>query len=210
ENGQRLYSHLYLSGGKFLFKKYGYFDFYSGFGSFLYKNRMEQGQVQAGMNYISNLFYIRNRQFRNFSRIDYIKGFNRFDIENLRFERNDLIRGFSSKHLLGKERLSTTLETVYFHRKQIYRFNIALFSFVDLGIIGNGEKPIFSGNYYTGVGVGLRLHNESLVLKTLTLRLSFYPYSPKDVSSIGFLLAEQTRGFFPSYQPEPPNPLRFQ
>lgn len=210
ENGHRYYSHLYLSKGDFLFKKYGYYDVYAGAGGFFNKNKFEQGQIEAGLKYISHLYYIGNLQFRNFSSIDYMKGFNRFDIENLYFERNNLIRGFSSKRILGKERLSTTFEMVYFHKKQIYRFNVALYGFLDMGVIGNGNKLIFAENYFTGIGIGLRLHNESLVLKTLSIRFAFYPYSPKDVSSVGFLLTEQTRSNFPNYQPEPPNPLSFQ
>jgi hypothetical protein len=69
---------------------------------------------------------------------------------------------------------------------------------------------IFRGKYYSGLGIGLRLHNESMVFKTLQIRLSFYPNHPKDVGLVGFLLNEQTRQRFYTFQPGPPSPRRFE
>jgi hypothetical protein len=111
---------------------------------------------------------------------------------------------------LGKQRLNLTAETVYFQKHDFYRFNLAFFIFADLGIMQNEKSWIFKGDYYSGLGIGLRLHNESLVLKTIQIRLTFYPYHPKDVSFIGFLINEQTRQKFYSFQPVPPSPRRFQ
>jgi hypothetical protein len=93
--------------------------------------------------------------------------------------------------------------------KQIYKFNMALFSFADLGIIGSNDKLIFTQNYYSGLGVGLRLHNESFVLQTIRLRLAFYPFPPNDVNFVGFILNEQSKGTFWNFDPNAPKPLLY-
>ena len=65
-------------------------------------------------------------------------------------------------------------------------------------------------NYYGGFGAGLRLHNESLVLKTILVRLAVYPRHPKDVGLLGMLVTEQTKQTFYNFQPGPPEPRKFE
>lgn len=210
ENGERIYGHLFLSNGNFLRNKPGYLYVYGGASTYYSHNRYSQGLIEAGMNLISGLRGNGNARFRHFLRADYMLGLNRFSIENLSFQKNDLIRGFDSRQISGKERLNLSLESVYFQRKDFYRFNIAIFTFIDVGILGDTKKPIFREKYYTGFGAGLRLHNESLVLKTILIRLGFYPNHPDDVGLLGLLITEQTRQRFYDFQPGPPAPRKFE
>jgi hypothetical protein len=99
---------------------------------------------------------------------------------------------------------------VYFQKRDFYRFNLAFFSFADIGIMNTENTSVFKGHYYSGLGIGLRLHNESLVLKTLQVRLAFYPNHPKDVSLVGFIVNEHTPQRFSGFQPVSPSPRRFE
>ncbi len=87
---------------------------------------------------------------------------------------------------------------------------MALFGFTDLGVIGSNKEFILTQNYYSGIGLGIRLHNENLVFKTLQLRLAFYPFHPDDMSFVGFVLEEQSKRQFYSFEPVQPLPLRFE
>ncbi len=87
---------------------------------------------------------------------------------------------------------------------------MALFGFTDVGIIGTNKKQIFSQNYYSGIGVGMRLHNESLVFKTLQIRLAFYPFHPGDMSFVGFVLNEQSKRKYYNFEPAQPLPIPFE
>jgi hypothetical protein len=87
---------------------------------------------------------------------------------------------------------------------------MALFMFTDLGIIGSNQELIFAQEYYSGIGAGIRLHNESLVFKTFQLRLSFYPFHPSDMNFVQFVLNEQSKRQFYSFEPTQPQPLRFE
>ena len=210
ETGGRVYSHLHISNGNLMHAKPGYMQLSATAGGYLQSGNIRQGLVEFSGNFISRLFGNDNRRYRQFIGVDYKLGINRFEMEKLVFEKTNLIRGFESNEVFGKQRLSINAETVYFQKRDFYRFNLAFFIFGDLGIIGPENRSIFKGSYYSGLGAGLRLHNESLVFKTIQVRLTFYPNHPKDVGLVGFLLNEQSRQSFYSFQPGPPSPRRFE
>ncbi len=210
EFGNRHYAHLYLSNGNLLVNRKGYLYLAGGVGGYFKEQEYEQGQIQGSLNFISRQIHAGRKRFRLFLRANYMMGIRRFEIENLTLRKNNHIRGFSSRKAVGKQRLSLDLEYVLFLRRQFYKFNIAAYGFFDLGIIGSNKQLIFTENYYSGLGLGLRLHNENLVFKTFQLRLSFYPFHPSDMGFAGFILEEQLKKDFYSFEPVAPQPLRFE
>ena len=210
EFGNRHYAHLYLSNGNLLANRKGYLYLAGGIGGYFKNEDYEQGQIQGSVNFISRQVNAGRKRFRLFVRANYLLGLRRFEIENLSLSRNSHIRGFSSKKAVGKQRLSMDLEYVLFLRRQFYKFNIALYGFADVGIIGSNKHLIFNENYYSGLGFGVRLHNENLVFKTFQLRLAFYPFPPSDMSFTGFIVEEQYKKNFYSFQPEAPRTLSFE
>lgn len=208
--GRRYYSQLFLSNGNLLRNHPGYLYLYAGAGSYFKENKLSQSHIQGGFNFISRLFEKPKGYYRHFMQVDYIIGLNRFGVETLAFEKNNLIRGFESRSTTGKERINFNYEAVYFQKRDFYRFNMAYFGFFDVGILGQGTQNIFQERYYTGIGAGLRLHNEALVLKTVLIRLAFYPKPPSDLGFVGLLIAEQTKKRFYNFQPGPPAPRPFQ
>lgn len=210
EFGDRHYAHIYLSNGNLLANKKGYLYLAGGVGGYFRGFSYEQGQIQGSLNFISKQITAGRKRFRLFVRSNYLIGMNRFDIERLTLRRDDHIRGFSSRQAVGKQRLSLDLEYVLFFRKQFYKFNMALFGFGDFGLIGSNKQLIFTEEFYSGFGLGLRLHNENLVFKTVQLRLAFYPFHPDDMGLVGFILNEQQKQDFYSFQPTRPEPLDFE
>ncbi|RKD89721.1 BamA/TamA family outer membrane protein [Mangrovibacterium diazotrophicum] len=209
EATDRWYSHLYFSSGNLINYKPSYMFLSVGLGSFFNANRMEQGQFELNWNYISRQFRMGAQLGRQFLKLRYVYGINRFDQENLTLKNNYGIRGFYSDEALGQQRLVLSTETVIFQRKSILNFNFAFFGFADLGIIGSADENIFTQNYYTGIGGGVRLRNESLIFRTIQLRLSFYPGHPPDASGFGFSLRELSGTSFYSFQPRKPEPLQY-
>lgn len=208
--GKRIYTHVFLSNGNFFRNAPDHLYMYGSYSGYFRNARQQQGMIEFGMNFISRLYAIGNVRSRHFVRFDYTRGINRLDPEELMFEKNDFIRGFSSDRISGKQRLSLNLESVFFQKKDFYRFNIAFFTFGDLGILGGEGRNILKENYYGGFGAGLRLHNESLVLKTILVRLAVYPRHPNDVGLLGMLVTEQTKQTFYNFQPGPPEPRRYE
>jgi hypothetical protein len=210
EFNDRWYSHVFLSTGN-LFKNKPFYLYTSlGVGSFFNQSNTEQGMADLKVDFISQLFNVWNVKARQFVKLNYTIGFNRFEIENLLLLNNNGIRGFGSRIGKGKQRLSLNVENVFFQKKSILNFQSALFSFFDIGIVGPAEQSIFKQSYYAGLGVGLRVRNENLVFKTIQLRLAWYPNHPSDVNSIGFILNGVSKTRFYNFQPRGPEPLRFE
>ena len=210
EFNDRWYSHVFLSTGN-LFKNKPFYLYTSlGVGSFFNHSHTEQGMADLKFDFISQLFKVWNVQARQFIKLDYTIGFNRFDIENLLLLNSNGIRGFGSQIGKGKQRLTLNVENVFFQKKSILNFQSALFSFFDIGIVGPSEQSIFKQSYYAGLGVGLRIRNENLVFKTIQIRLAYYPNHPSDVNSVGFILDGVSKTRFYNFQPRGPEPLRFE
>ena len=210
EFGNRLYSHLFLSTGN-LFKNKPYYLYTSlGVGSYWKRTGLEQGIVDFKVNFISQLFNIWNVQARQFIKLNYTVGINRFEIEDLGLHNSEGIRGFGSSTEKGKKRLTLNIENVFFQNRSILNFQSALFSFLDIGIVGPANQSIFKQNYNAGLGIGLRIRSENLIFKTIQLRLAYYPNHPNDVNSIGFILDEVSKTKFYNFQPRRPEPLKFE
>lgn len=210
EFGDRWYSHLYLSTGN-LFKHQPFYFFTSlGVGTFWKPDGAEQGMADLKINYISPLFQVWRNQSRQFIKLNYTLGINRFEIEDLLLRNSDGIRGFGSRIGKGKQRLTLNVENVFFQKRSILNFQTAFFSFFDAGIVGPANESIFKQSYYAGLGLGLRIRNENLIFKTIQIRLAYYPNHPSDVSSIGFILDEVSKNRFYSFQPRGPEPLSFE
>ncbi|QIA08685.1 BamA/TamA family outer membrane protein [Draconibacterium halophilum] len=210
EFGDRHYLHFFTSNGNLLLSRNGYLFTTAGVGGYLKEGHFEEGMIYGDVNFISKLHTAGRKRVRTFVDLNYTLGIRRFDIENLSLEVNDHIRGFDSDIAVGKQRLNLKLEHVVFLPRQFYKFNIALFGFADVGAIGSNSELIFKQDYYTGLGLGIRLHNENLVFETFRLRLAFYPFHPDDESFIGFALDEQSKQRFISFEPTGPEPVRFE
>ncbi len=210
EFGNRHYAHLLLSNGNLLINRKGYLYMEGDFGTYYSKRGFEQGQVDARINFISKLLKTGQKGSRLFIDAEYTIGIHRLEIENLNLSRNDQIRGFRSRQAIGKQRLNFNFEYVLFLNREFYKFNMALFGFTDIGIIGSNKEFILTQDYYTGIGMGIRIHNENLVIKTIQLRLAFYPFHPDDMNLVGFVLDEQSKKQFYSFEPTQPLPLRFE
>ena len=206
----RWYTHAYFSTGNFIRYKPSYLHASLGVGGFFNSKRFEQGQVQLKANYISRLFKIGRQRGRQFVKLNYILGVRRYDLEKLYLRYDVGIRGFQSNEAFGKQRLSLNLESVFFQERKVLRFNVAFFGFADLGIIGSNRKVIFNQDYYAGFGAGIRLRNESLVFKTLQLRLAYYPGHPADIGGLGVIFTERSQSEFFDFQARKPKAFRFE
>ncbi|HZL11953.1 MAG TPA: hypothetical protein VFC65_18375 [Prolixibacteraceae bacterium] len=210
EFGDRLYTHLFFSTGNLF--KYRPFYFYTslGVGSYWKHTGLEQGMVDFKLNFISPLFNVWNVRARQFIKLNYTVGMNRFEIEDLLLRNNIGIRGFGSRIEKGKQRLTLNVENVFFQKKSILNFQSALFTFFDVGIVGPADQYIFKQTYYAGIGVGLRIRSENLIFKTIQLRLAYYPNHPNDVNPIGIILDDVSKSRLYNFQPRGPEPLRFE
>jgi hypothetical protein len=103
----------------------------------------------------------------------YKNGINRFKYEwiNLKEE----VRGVSSDNSRGTSKTTFTSEAVLFTNSFIYGFRLAPYVFADFGTIRYDQANPYEGRFYSGIGLGLRIRNESLVFQTLDISFAVYP-----------------------------------
>lgn len=211
EFGDRHYFQLTTSNGNLLLSRNGYLFMTGGIGGYLNnQGSFEQGQLFGDVEFITRLVTAGRKRVRTFFNLNYTLGINRYPLEFLTLGRHDHIRGFRSKTAIGQQRLAFNLEHVVFLPRQFYKFNMAIFGFADVAIIGKSNQLIFTQDYYSGIGLGIRLHNENLVFETFRLRFAFYPFHPKDMNFFGAIFDEQSKRKFMSFEPVQPIPMPFE
>lgn len=179
-------------------------------GGFFNSKRFEQGTLIAQSNFFSRIRKIGALRFRNFGSLKYTLGIRRFPEEFITINNKYGIRGFNSEQVSGTQKITLNLETVTFTPYMLGGFKFAFYSFADMGIIGSNNKNIFKEDYHYGLGVGIRLHNENLVFKTIQIRFAYYPKAPNDFSSAGFRLSGEERPKFNDFKVSQPETISFE
>jgi hypothetical protein len=179
-----------LSIGKSV-KNIGYFYSSAGLSAFFNDQNTEQGMFMFRTNYISNLLYLGRYKIRNFVNIDYTRGFDRYSDEYLSFNHENGFSGFRNDSINGGQRLTLSLESVLFSPINFYGFRFAFFGFLDTGLLFGSNENVENSDFFCGAGLGIRIRNDNLVLNTLQIRLSFYPYLPVNSDASNLMISGQ-------------------
>jgi hypothetical protein len=177
----RLYVGLQASMGNYI-SPLGYLYGKIAWGGFISDEDFEQGLAEVEANYFSHLFIYNRYSFRQFVRLNYLNGINRFKNEYITINDDKGIEGFKSPTLLGTEKVNLNLETVVFTPLYLYGFRFAFFSSLDFGMISRDPDPIWKHRLYSGIGAGVRIRNEHLVFNTFQIKFTFYPVIPDNAS----------------------------
>jgi hypothetical protein len=157
-----------------------------GIGGYLNNSKVEQGVILLSSNYFSNFVYLNGHPYRFFVDMELLSGINRYPEEYLVINHKYGIRDYFSMNTLGTTRLKINIESVRFWEWNKYGFRFAHYFFSDAAFLSNKPERILNDQFYAGVGVGIRVHNESLVFNVLEIRLSWIPIAPRDHNPLIF------------------------
>ena len=157
-----------------------YFKWKVGVGGFLSNSQFEHGTILLSTNYFSNLIYFNRHPYRFFVNLELLSGINRFDEEYLVINRRFGIRDYYSLETMGTNRLKINIESVRFWGWNTFGFRFANYFFADAAFLSNDLKKILKNDFYAGIGLGIRVHNESLIFNVLEIRLSWIPIALKN------------------------------
>lgn len=177
EFSERQYIGFTMAVSKYLYK-IGYISHYLDIGTF-YRNKIEQGTLNYKFQYFSPFFGNKRHIFRQFARIQYLQGYNRFNDEFVQIRYNEGIRGLDYDALKGDKRLFFNTELVYYSPHYFYGFRFVYFLFYDGGIINYEKEALFDNTIFSSIGVGFRFRNERLVFNTIQFRACYFPFSQK-------------------------------
>ncbi|RPJ49242.1 MAG: hypothetical protein EHM19_00815 [Candidatus Latescibacterota bacterium] len=148
---------------------------------------IEQGVFRLRSLYFSNLLHAGRYRFRQFLRAGYTTGLHRFADDSIDFGGDEGIRGVVyDRSVTGSKRLQLDVESVAFTPWRVRGITFALFAFADLDVIGSGRRSVFEQDYYSGLGLGVRLHKEGFGIGTVQLRFAWYPKLPIDHAAFSY------------------------
>ena len=152
----------------------------------------------------------RRSRIRQFLSLNYTQGWNRLSgsDESIRFTDENGLQALK-EHVIGTNRMILNTETVLFSPYHPLGFRIAFFGFADFGLIGYSPN-IFKNEFYTSLGIGVRLRNERLVFNTIQIRLGIAFGKPGLVESEYFRLSNATRLEQWRYRPTRPEIVTFE
>jgi len=157
----------------------GYFNISVAADAFINSNNQtEQGILDFSLDYFTGLISANDWKFRGFVRTKYTTGFDRFTDEYLTLGRDELITGFKNDSIRGQSRIGVNLELDVFCPSDFLGFKIVLFSFADFAFLGSPVVTGIGSTPVTGIGAGIRIRNDNLIINTFQIRFGYYPNLP--------------------------------
>jgi hypothetical protein len=155
------------------FSKGGYMGCKFEYGSFFKNGNEVLGVTSAEVLLYTPLIKFKQSFIRAGGRILYKDGINRYRYESINL--NDDVVGISPAGTKGTSKSAIKFESIYFSNLYLYGFRFAPYVFGTLGLIRSDNPVIYEGDLYSGVGLGLRIHNNSLVFPTFDISFTYYP-----------------------------------
>ena len=209
KTGNAYYTHLLYSRAR-IFNGGSYLCGTFGIGGFIRNSIVEQGALKLNLSYFSKLIFVNKNPYRNFINIELLRGINRYWDEYLTINRYYGLRDFRSLDVRGTNRLKINIESVHFLSWNYHGFRFAQYFYGDCAFISNNFNKLLKDNFYTGVGIGLRVHNESLVFRVFELRLSWFPIVPNDQNILRFTVFAQSKSTFEDFLGRKPQEINYQ
>ena len=208
-NRTRPYFHFNYSKANIL-KGGAYFKWQVGLGGYFTDSRLEQGAILLSSHYFSNFVYLNRHPYRFFINLELLRGLNRFQEEYLTVNRKYGVRDYFSLNTMGTNRLKFNVESVRFWGWEKSGFRFAHYFFADAAWLSNDMRNILNDKFIGGIGVGIRVHNESLVFNVLEIRLSWIPIAPHNSTPIIFNIFGQPKARFDDFLGGKPQEISYQ
>ncbi len=191
--------------------EWGYLSSNFEYGTFFRAAQAEQGVAIAGLNYFTGLKEIGKWKFRQFVKLQYTAGINRFATDSLTIKDGFGLDGFNSSGLTGTNRIVFTLQTQSYAPWNFIGFRFGPYFICSLGMLGDATAGFSNSKVYSQIGVGVLIKNDYLVINTFQLSIAFYPTIPGLGSDILKFNSFKTTDFgFKDFEIGKPAPVAFQ
>lgn len=205
----RPYFGLKLSKGNYI-KNFGYYYVSSDIGGYFIDNRMEEGTLELKFDFITKLYNYKKFSSRHFVNINYTQGINQLKDLNISLSKDPGLSGLARDSLIGKKRLWVNFETIAYTPINFLGFQLSVYCFLDMGLIGPSNRSIFSNKLYLGMGPGIRIRNESLVFKTIQIRLAYFPIVQDGSKHLDFSISGESSYRFENFDFTRPSIIKFE
>lgn len=168
----RTYLGYSFGAGKY-FEKFGYFAGNIIIGGLYNNGNISQGLFESNFLYYTPLLKINRYSTRSFLRFRYQETIS-LDI-NKTVDFDNFLRNLNQENISGISSMIFNLEVVLFSPWYFYGFRFAPFAYADMGLISNSEYAFTNNTFFSAIGAGFRIRNESLAFKTIILSFGYIP-----------------------------------
>ncbi|GAB4326750.1 MAG: hypothetical protein OHK0038_00120 [Flammeovirgaceae bacterium] len=167
-------------------EKTGFLNVEWGMGFFWRNHTSQDGVENLKLTYFTPLLSIGKKyKFRQYVSSTWVRGFHRISEERVSVEDKSGVRGLKGFEMKGVRKWALNLESILFTPWYLYGFRMAMYGFMDVASVQN---EFYKNFLFVGIGAGVRLRNERLAIREISLRIGFYPKRPSEASSFDFYL----------------------
>lgn len=174
--GLRYYSGFQLSYGSHL-DQLGYLSMYLNYGTFYNENIHNNGTMNFGFYYFSDLLQSNKWYFRQFIYLKYVNGINKSKGETITLNPDELY-GFDNGTLTGTKKMIVNFESVTYVPYNVIGFKFAPLLLFGFGMIENNEHQFLNSPIYQAYALGVLIRNENLLNSSFQITYGIYPNLP--------------------------------
>lgn len=174
---------------------WGYLSSHLEVGTFFYRTGTQQGVIDAGASYFTNMMELGNWKLRQFIKPQATFGIDRMDYDLLSINDGDGIPGFRSPQLAGNSRLLLISQTQTYAPWDFIGFHFGPYFTFALGMLGDRKSGFRNSKVYSQFGLGVLIKNDNLVMNAFQVSLSFYPIMPDKGNNVFSFNSFQTTDF---------------
>lgn len=157
-------------------KKDHYFNYTFRFGGFTKEKKFEDVDLLANLDYFSDLKSLGSWKQRTYVSLGFTKQLNKVLNEPLFLDSEFGLTEFRNDSLFGGDfRATAKVESVFYSDWSLFSFRFAPFVFAHGCLIEGNIPETITRNFYSSLGAGVRVRNESLIFGTIELRGFYYP-----------------------------------
>lgn len=161
-------------------------------GSFFNNKKPDQGIFSFNAKCFTPLIKTSGPFFRQFASLHFVHGYDQSATNLLTLNSGFGLRGYSEEIPSGNSRLVFSTETVIFPRFYLLGYGSTFFTFYDVGAIGNNLTQLVNQKVYSGLGIGFRFRNNQSLIKSVEIRLTWFPVVPQGAHWNYYMSSEQT------------------
>ncbi len=169
------------------FPRFGFAGLRVESGLYWNKSSLASGILRTRFVYYSPLAHTRRWKHRFFFTFFAENGMDVSEIQQS--DLRESIRDIQGDNLTGEQTLALRLESISFPPWFFIGFQFAPYGYFELGFVRETRFPTSYAEWFPSTGVGLRIRNESLVVKTLDIRCSYFFQKPEGGSHFGFFVS---------------------
>jgi hypothetical protein len=193
-----------------LLKKAGMLSVLTEVGGYRRNSKVEDAVVDAKFNYFSPLISVSNLAFRNFLSFSFNTNVNPLYLNKITFDGG--LHNLDEVEQYGNSTILVKYQPVFYTPYQWLGFNLTLNPYFHLGWIG--ESKIFDTQkyFYSILGLGASIKNESLIFPAMHLYAGYHPNNASGNSKFSFEIVfkdYKILNFFADLKPKTANPEDF-